>query len=99
MATSPPLGPKVLPLSEIVVYAPDPTDHVVLCAFVAFCFWHAGKALRTNITTLGPKVLPLSEIVVFAGNLIARKVLRVRGVKPYVPDFQEAAQHICIHTG
>jgi hypothetical protein len=20
-------------------------------------------------------------------------------VKPYVPDFQEAAQHICIHTG
>jgi 3-ketoacyl-CoA synthase len=58
-----------------------------------------GKALRANITTLGPKVLPLSEIVVFAGNLIARKVLGMRGVAPYVPDFQEAAQHICIHTG
>lgn len=58
-----------------------------------------GKALRANITTLGPKVLPLSEIAVFAGNLIARKVLRLRGVPPYVPDFQEAAQHICIHTG
>jgi hypothetical protein len=59
----------------------------------------AGKALRANITTLGPRVLPLSEIVVFAGNLIARKVLRMKGVKAYVPDFQEAAQHICIHTG
>jgi 3-ketoacyl-CoA synthase len=58
-----------------------------------------GKALRANITTLGPKVLPLSEIVVFAGNLVARKVLGMRGVAPYVPDFQEAAQHICIHTG
>lgn len=59
----------------------------------------AGKALRANITTLGPRVLPLSEVVVFAGNLIARKVLRMKGVKAYVPDFQEAAQHICIHTG
>lgn len=59
----------------------------------------AGKALRTNITSLGPKVLPLSEVVVFASNLIARKLLRLRGLKPYVPDFQEAAQHICIHTG
>lgn len=59
----------------------------------------AGKALRANITTLGPKVLPLSEVVVFAGNLIGRKVLRLRGLKAYVPDFQEAAQHICIHTG
>lgn len=44
-------------------------------------------------------VLPASEIAVYAGNLIARKVLRLRGVAPYIPDFQEAAQHICIHTG
>lgn len=59
----------------------------------------AGKALRSNITRLGPQVLPASEIAVYAGNLIARKVLRLRGVAPYIPDFQEAAQHICIHTG
>lgn len=72
---------------------------ITCIAQLVLCALCAGKALRTNITTLGPKVLPLSEIVVFAGNLIARKVLRVRGVKPYVPDFQEAAQHICIHTG
>jgi len=59
----------------------------------------SGKALRSNITRLGPQVLPASEIAVYAGNLIARKVLRLRGVAPYIPDFQEAAQHICIHTG
>lgn len=50
------------------------------------------------MTTLGPRVLPWSEKLVFAGNFIARKVLKQK-LPPYIPDFQEAAQHICIHTG
>jgi 3-ketoacyl-CoA synthase len=57
-----------------------------------------GKALKDNITTLGPRVLPMSEMLVFGANLIARKLLKLR-VTPYIPDFQVAAQHICIHTG
>ena len=72
-------------------------SHAHCCGFIV-CHY-PGKALRNNITTLGPRVLPLSEIVVYAGNFIARKLLRLKGVAPYVPDFQEAAQHICIHTG
>jgi 3-ketoacyl-CoA synthase len=59
----------------------------------------AGEALKANITTLGPLVLPLSEQLIFAGNLLARKVLRIRGVRPYVPDFSTAFEHVCIHTG
>jgi hypothetical protein len=58
----------------------------------------AGKALKDNITTLGPRVLPMSEMLVFGANMIARKLLKMR-VAPYIPDFQVAAQHICIHTG
>ncbi|KAF6266311.1 FAE1/Type III polyketide synthase-like protein-domain-containing protein [Scenedesmus sp. NREL 46B-D3] len=58
----------------------------------------AGKSLKDNITTLGPRVLPLSEMLVFGANLVARKLLKLR-MAPYIPDFQVAAQHICIHTG
>lgn len=47
---------------------------------------------------MGPQVLPLAEKLVFVGNLIARKVLKLK-VAPYIPDFQEATEHICIHTG
>jgi 3-ketoacyl-CoA synthase len=59
----------------------------------------AGEALKANITTLGPLVLPLSEQLIFAGNLLCRKVLRIKGVRPYVPDFSTAFEHVCIHTG
>ena len=59
----------------------------------------AGEALKANITTLGPMVLPVSEQLLFAGNMIWRKVFGKRSVKPYVPDFSLAFDHICIHTG
>lgn len=59
----------------------------------------AGHALKANITTLGPLVLPLSEQLLFFANLIARKALRGRKVKPYIPDFKLAVEHFCIHTG
>jgi 3-ketoacyl-CoA synthase len=59
----------------------------------------AGHALKANITTLGPLVLPLSEQLLFFANLVARKVLRVRKLRPYIPDFKLAFDHFCIHTG
>lgn len=59
----------------------------------------AGEALKANITTLGPMVLPISEQLLFAANMLARKLLGKRRVKPYVPDFSVAFDHICIHTG
>ncbi|KAL6779764.1 PKS3 [Auxenochlorella protothecoides x Auxenochlorella symbiontica] len=59
----------------------------------------AGHALKANITTLGPLVLPVSEQLLFFLNLVARKVLKRKGLKPYIPDFKLAFQHFCIHTG
>ncbi|GBF88380.1 hypothetical protein Rsub_01092 [Raphidocelis subcapitata] len=59
----------------------------------------AGMALKRNITTLGPLVLPLSEQVLFAANMLARKVYGPKKVRPYVPNFSKAFEHICIHTG
>jgi len=58
-----------------------------------------GEALKANITTLGPLVLPLSEQVMFAGTMVARMILGKKAVRPYMPDFTTAFNHICIHTG
>uniref|UniRef100_A0A383VE34 3-ketoacyl-CoA synthase n=1 Tax=Tetradesmus obliquus TaxID=3088 RepID=A0A383VE34_TETOB len=59
----------------------------------------AGAALKINMTRLGPKVLPLSEQLLFAFNLVARQLMGPKQVKAYVPDFGQAFDHICIHTG
>lgn len=62
------------------------------------CFY----ALQANITTLGPLVLPFSEQLLFLLNLVHRKVakaLKGNKVKPYIPDFKLAFDHVCIHTG
>ncbi|CAM0904743.1 unnamed protein product [Alopecurus aequalis] len=59
----------------------------------------AGDALKTNITTLGPLVLPLTEQLKFLRSLVLHRVLRVRGVRPYIPDFRRAFEHFCVHAG
>lgn len=59
----------------------------------------AGEALKTNITTLGPLVLPMSEQILFFATLVARKVFKVKKIKPYIPDFKLAFEHFCIHAG
>uniref|UniRef100_A0A1D1YTW6 3-ketoacyl-CoA synthase n=1 Tax=Anthurium amnicola TaxID=1678845 RepID=A0A1D1YTW6_9ARAE len=59
----------------------------------------AGDALTTNITTLGPLVLPLAEQAKFLVALVGRKVLKMRRVRPHVPDFKRAFEHFCIHAG
>ncbi|CAH9063595.1 unnamed protein product [Cuscuta epithymum] len=59
----------------------------------------AGDALKTNITTLGPLVLPMSEQLLFFATLVARKMLKMKKIKPYIPDFKLAFEHFCIHAG
>jgi 3-ketoacyl-CoA synthase len=69
----------------------------------------AGRALKANLTRLGPKVLPLREKVVFGANLVTRQLARTCrplsgrlpawALKPYVPNFGSAFNHMCIHTG
>ncbi|KAJ8767235.1 hypothetical protein K2173_013632 [Erythroxylum novogranatense] len=58
----------------------------------------AGRALKTNITTLGPLVLPISEQLLFFTTLVANKLFNAR-LKPYIPDFKLAFDHFCIHAG
>lgn len=59
----------------------------------------AGEALKANITSLGPLVLPFSEQFLFVATLVARKVLKMKGVSPYVPNFKLAFEHFCVHAG
>ncbi|KAF0904840.1 hypothetical protein E2562_037634 [Oryza meyeriana var. granulata] len=59
----------------------------------------AGKALKANLTTVGSFVLPVSEQLSFSAAVLARKVLRKRPIRPYVPAFHKALEHFCIHAG
>ncbi|KAK4534996.1 hypothetical protein CDCA_CDCA03G1021 [Cyanidium caldarium] len=59
----------------------------------------AGEAVRENIFRLGPLVFPVDVHVRFFTNLLRRRYLRQRHLKPYVPDFHRAFDHFCIHTG
>ncbi|XP_074282966.1 3-ketoacyl-CoA synthase 11-like [Silene latifolia] len=59
----------------------------------------AGDALKANITTLGPLVLPISEKILFICTLVAKKIFKVKKLKPYIPDFKLAFEHFCIHAG
>ncbi|KAK9113109.1 hypothetical protein Scep_020628 [Stephania cephalantha] len=58
----------------------------------------AGGALKTNITTLGPLVLPISEQLLFFATLVGKKFFNAK-IKPYIPDFNLAFDHFCIHAG
>lgn len=55
-------------------------------------------ALRDNLKRLGPKVLPFLEQVKYLANLGARRLLKM-DVPSYLPDFNRAFDHFCIHTG
>ncbi|KAK4416143.1 3-ketoacyl-CoA synthase 20 [Sesamum alatum] len=59
----------------------------------------SGRALKANIATLGPLVLPISEQLLFIANTVARKLFKIKGISPYVPDFKLAFDHFCIHAG
>lgn len=77
----------------------EPYSLPLLCSTVLLCLLPTGEALKANITTLSPLVLPLSEQMLFAVNMVARKVLGKKRLRPYIPDFKLAFEHVCIHTG
>ncbi|XP_059663772.1 3-ketoacyl-CoA synthase 20-like [Cornus florida] len=56
------------------------------------------KAVESNMTTLGRLVLPVSEQIRYITNYLIRK-LHVADIKPYVPDFRKAFDHILPHVG
>jgi len=58
----------------------------------------AGEALKRNITTLGPLILPWSEQFQYFWSHFNRKV-RGKKIAPYMPNFQKAIDHFCIHAG
>ncbi|ONK72656.1 uncharacterized protein A4U43_C04F21660 [Asparagus officinalis] len=46
-----------------------------------------------------PLVLPLTEQAKFLATLLARRLLKLKGVRPYIPDFKRAFEHFCVHAG
>lgn len=58
----------------------------------------ADKALKKNITTLAPIIFPFLEHIKFFIHLTRKKLLG-QTLPPYIPDFHNAFQHFCIHTG
>ncbi|KAJ6773804.1 3-KETOACYL-COA SYNTHASE [Salix purpurea] len=56
------------------------------------------KTIEANLTTLGHLVLPISEKILFIANYIARH-FHSENIKPYVPDFMKAIDHIITHVG
>lgn len=60
----------------------------------------AGVNLRQHIKILAPRVLPLSQLVHYAYSVVAAAVSHGgEPLKPAVPDFTKAFEHMCIHTG
>uniref|UniRef100_A0A6N2LC82 3-ketoacyl-CoA synthase n=1 Tax=Salix viminalis TaxID=40686 RepID=A0A6N2LC82_SALVM len=55
------------------------------------------KTIEANLTTLGHLVLPISEKILFIANYIARH-FHSENIKPYVPDFMKAIDHIITHV-
>ncbi|KAJ6352348.1 hypothetical protein OIU76_001546 [Salix suchowensis] len=56
------------------------------------------KTIEANLTTLGHLVLPISEKILFIANYIARH-FHSENIKPYVPDFMKAIDHVITHVG
>lgn len=59
----------------------------------------ASEALRINIKKLAPRVLPVGELYKAGLSEVKRNVLKMKDVKPYVPNFKLAFDHFCIHPG
>lgn len=58
----------------------------------------AGVNLRQHIKILAPRILPLNQLVGYVYSVVANAVAGGQ-LKPVVPDFTTAVEHICVHTG
>jgi len=59
----------------------------------------AGNALKSNVTTLAPLVFPFAVHIKFGLYVLKKKVLKMKSIPPFVPDFHRAFKFFCIHTG
>lgn len=59
----------------------------------------AGDALKTNLASLGPLILPIREQILYAFSLICHKLWSRKGTSIYIPNFNKAFEHFCIHAG
>ncbi|KAF5953644.1 hypothetical protein HYC85_006500 [Camellia sinensis] len=82
---------------QCVYQEEDPEGHMGIALSINLMSI-AGKALKSNITTIGPLVLPASEQLLFLASLIFRKIFKMKW-KAYIPDFKQAFEHFCIHAG
>lgn len=74
-------------------------ENIIGVSLSTYLIEAAGIALKNNITTLAPKVLPFSEQLYFVYNMLCIKFLKIKDLKPYVPNFKLAFEHFCIHPG
>ncbi|XP_071692253.1 3-ketoacyl-CoA synthase 13-like [Rutidosis leptorrhynchoides] len=58
----------------------------------------AGLNLRQHIKILAPRVLSLNQLVGYVCSVVS-SVMSGGQMKPVVPDFTMAFEHICVHTG
>ncbi|XP_073309273.1 probable 3-ketoacyl-CoA synthase 21 [Primulina huaijiensis] len=59
----------------------------------------AGEAMKANMAILGPKVLPFSQQFRYVMFLFLQKMNILDKGRFYIPDFRQAFEHFCIHTG
>ncbi|XP_027338302.1 probable 3-ketoacyl-CoA synthase 21 [Abrus precatorius] len=59
----------------------------------------SGDALKKNIASLGPLVLPLREQFLYVFSIICHKLWSTRRTSIYTPNFNNAFEHFCIHSG
>lgn len=56
------------------------------------------EAIEANLTRVGHLVLPISEKILYITNYILR-FFHVANVRPYIPDFKKAVDHVITHVG
>ncbi|KAG0459958.1 hypothetical protein HPP92_023086 [Vanilla planifolia] len=54
---------------------------------------------RPSSALIRSRMTTASEQILFFATLVARKLFNATKVKPYVPDFKLAFEHLCIHAG
>ncbi|KAH7288645.1 hypothetical protein KP509_31G035200 [Ceratopteris richardii] len=83
------------------VYQEEDSEGIIGVGLSKDLMKSAALALQHNMKILGPKVLPLSELLLYALHLMKTKFSHKKDsdLKPYIPNFKLAYDHICIHAG
>ncbi|KAL8236297.1 hypothetical protein R6Q59_017378 [Mikania micrantha] len=55
--------------------------------------------ITPNLTTVGRLILPIEEKLLYLINYIARKLLPMLNIRPYIPNYSNAIDHFLPHVG